>query len=119
MIAGLVVLFSLSYYILLNGRYGVTLGRRLLNMKLVLLDRPNSDGIGYGRAAVRYLFFIIVGGFVRVAAFPRCRPPLALPSTPRRRHHFVAFDRREPLHASRQDHGHGHDPRSAGQVPGF
>jgi uncharacterized RDD family membrane protein YckC len=70
MIAGLVVLFSLSYYILLNGRYGMTLGRRLLNMKLVLLDRPNSDGIGYGRAAVRYLFFIVAGGFVRVAAFP-------------------------------------------------
>lgn len=69
MIAIFAVVFSLIYYVLLNGRYGVTLGRRILNMKLVRLDRPNGDGIGYGRAAGRFLFFIIAGGFIRVAGF--------------------------------------------------
>jgi uncharacterized RDD family membrane protein YckC len=78
MIVCLAAVLCLSYYIFLNGRYGVTLGRRLLNMKLVRLDRPNGDGIGYGRAAVRLIFFALVGGFVRVAAFVSVPAPLGI-----------------------------------------
>ncbi len=70
MVAGFAVIFALAYYVILNGRYGVTLGRRVLNMKLVRLDQPNGDGIGYRRAAARFFLFVIAGGFVRVAAFP-------------------------------------------------
>ena len=69
MVVGFVVLLSAAYFIFLNGRYGVTLGRRILNLKLVRFDRPNGDGIGYGRAAWRLLFFIVAGGFIRVSAF--------------------------------------------------
>ena len=69
MIAALFVAFSAFYYIYLNGRYGITLGRLLFKLKLVRLDEPNRDGIGYGRAAIRLAFFAVAGGFVRVVGF--------------------------------------------------
>jgi len=58
-----------GYYVFLNGRYGVTLGRRIMNMKLVRLDQPNRDGIGYLKAAARALLFVVAGGFFRVVSF--------------------------------------------------
>lgn len=58
-----------GYYVILNGRYGVTLGRRIMNIKLVRLDQPNRDGIGYLRAAVRGVLFVAIGGFFRATAF--------------------------------------------------
>jgi uncharacterized RDD family membrane protein YckC len=57
-----------GYYVILNGRYGVTLGRHLLNLKLIRLDQPNRDGIGYGKAFVRVALFAIAGGFIRASA---------------------------------------------------
>jgi len=70
MTLALMVILSAAYYIYFNGRYGVTLGRRLLKLKLTRLDEPNRDGVGYGRAAVRMLLFVAAGGFVSVAALP-------------------------------------------------
>ena len=66
-VVALVIALSAVYYIFLIGRYGVTLGRFLLKLKLTRVDEPNRDGIGYARAAVRLLFFAVAGGFVRVA----------------------------------------------------
>lgn len=59
-----------GYYIILNGRYGVTLGRHLLNLKLIRLDQPNRDGIGFGKAAARLVLFAVAGGFIRASALP-------------------------------------------------
>jgi len=59
----------IAYYIILNGRYGVTVGRRIMGMKLVRLDQPNRDGIGYLRAAGRLFLFAAVGGFFRAVSF--------------------------------------------------
>jgi|GEM_PF-1951163 len=68
LVLGLVIALSIAYYVYLNGRYGVTLGRHLLKLKLTRDDEPNRDGIGYGRAAVRVLLFALAGGFVSAAA---------------------------------------------------
>jgi len=65
----LILLLFLLYYVFLNGRYGVTLGRRLLNMKLVRLDQPNRDGIGYGKAFARLILFALGSGFLRLSSF--------------------------------------------------
>jgi len=53
------------YYVYFNGRTGVTLGRRLMNIKLTILNEPNRDGIGYLRAAARLVLFVVV----RVVAY--------------------------------------------------
>lgn len=63
----MVVVFS-AYYIYLNGRFGKTLGRKIMNTKLIRLDQPNRDGIGYGRAATRLVLFAIIGGFIRMSS---------------------------------------------------
>jgi uncharacterized RDD family membrane protein YckC len=63
----LTVVLMAAYYIFLNGRYGVTLGRHLLNLKLVRLDQPNRDGIGYGKAVLRAVLFAVAGGFIRAS----------------------------------------------------
>jgi uncharacterized RDD family membrane protein YckC len=59
----------IAYYLFFNGRYGVTLGRRVMNLKLVRLDQPNRDGIGFLRAAARVLLFVAAGGFFRAVSF--------------------------------------------------
>jgi len=64
MTLALMVILSAAYYITFNGRYGVTLGRRLLKLKLTRLDEPNRDGVGYGRAARAHVAFVAAGGFV-------------------------------------------------------
>jgi RDD family. len=66
----LLAALSAVYYVYLNGRCGVTLGRLLFKLKLTRLDEPNRDGIGYARAAARFALFALAGGFVTVAAFP-------------------------------------------------
>lgn len=66
-VIALVLAFSAAYYIYLNGRHGVTVGRLLLKLKLTRDDEPNRDGIGYGRAAIRFFLFALAGGFVTVA----------------------------------------------------
>jgi uncharacterized RDD family membrane protein YckC len=71
------VLFGI-YYVVLNGHYGVTLGRRLMNLKLVRLDQPNRDGIGYGKAAVRLMLFAVASGFVRLSAIVGVPPIIAV-----------------------------------------
>lgn len=61
---------SIFYYVFFNGRYGVTLGRRLLGLKLVRLDQPNRDGIGYLRALVRLALFAVAVVFVGMLSRP-------------------------------------------------
>lgn len=63
----LALVFFTAYYLVLNGQYGVTLGRRLMNLKLVRLDQPNRDGIGWGRAVSRLLIFLVASGFIRLS----------------------------------------------------
>lgn len=67
-----------AYYVFMNGRYGVTLGRRLMNLKLIRLDQPNRDGIGYGKAAARLFIFAVASGFVRLSAIAGVPPILAV-----------------------------------------
>jgi uncharacterized RDD family membrane protein YckC len=65
----LFVVFSAAYFVILNGRYGITLGRFLMKIKLIRLDEPNRDGIGYLRAAMRLLLFVFFGGLIRLSVF--------------------------------------------------
>ncbi len=66
----MMAVLMIGYYAYLNGRYGITIGRHLLKLKLIRLDQPNRDGIGYGRALARILLFVAAGGFVRASSLP-------------------------------------------------
>jgi uncharacterized RDD family membrane protein YckC len=63
----LALVFFAAYYLVLNGQYGVTLGRRLMNLKLIRLDQPNRDGIGWDRAVSRLFIFLVASGFIRLS----------------------------------------------------
>jgi uncharacterized RDD family membrane protein YckC len=58
-------LVGLVYFAWWEGKTGETIGKKLLNLKLVRIDQPNRDGIGVARAAVRlvvaFIFQIFAG----------------------------------------------------------
>jgi uncharacterized RDD family membrane protein YckC len=51
---------GLIYFSWCEGKTGVTIGKKLLNLKLIRVDQPNRDGIGVARAAARLVaaFFL-------------------------------------------------------------
>ena len=55
---------GLIYFVLLEGKTGETIGKKLLKIKLVRIDQPNRDGIGFGRATIR----LVVAFFLQIFA---------------------------------------------------
>jgi len=55
------IALAVIYFTFLDGRYGVTVGKRLMNLKLIRYAQPNRDGIGFLHALGR----LAVGGVLR------------------------------------------------------
>jgi uncharacterized RDD family membrane protein YckC len=58
------ILVGLLYFVLMEGKAGETVGKKLMKLKLVRIDQPNRDGIGIDRAAFR----LIAASFLQLFA---------------------------------------------------
>lgn len=80
-VVALVIALSAVYYIFLNGRYGVTLGRFLLKLKLTRVDEPIATASATLARPFAFCFLRLPAALSALRAYPRCRSSSASPST--------------------------------------
>jgi len=61
-----IVIWPIFYFVFFDGRTGATWGKRVMNLKVVIREQPNRDGVGYVRAAVRLALAAVIRNLMNV-----------------------------------------------------